>query len=328
VAPVPTASVIAGIEGAEAERPLHVQGLEEPEAEDRRVEKEDRQVRGPQGSEAEDAKRHQRLAGDVALVHAERDEEHRPCGKRRENAGRPPAQRVGGDDPIRQRGHAQGHEHGPEHVEVTVRPLAAALRHEVLAGQHNREPDRDVDEEDRRPAEAVRQEAAEQDARGRPDRSDGAPDAQGAVTRCPFVKRGRDDRKRRRGDDRPADALDRPCRQEHPGRLRDGAEERCGGEDDCPGEEHPSPAEEVGGSPAQQQEAGEGQRVRVQDPLESDAREAELVFDRREGDVHDRDVEDHHELAQADDQEQRIRIAPHDVPPGRDRVHRPTAASM
>ena len=40
------------------------------------------------------------------------------------------------------------------------------------------------------------------------------------------------------------------------------------------GDEHPALAEQVGGAAAQQQEAGEGQRVGVDDPLQVDGREA------------------------------------------------------
>ena len=74
-----------GLQGAEAERPLHVEGLEEPEAEDRGVEQEDHEVRGAQVAQAEDAERHQRLARRCVscLVHAERDEERGAGGERR-----------------------------------------------------------------------------------------------------------------------------------------------------------------------------------------------------------------------------------------------------
>ena len=73
-----------------------------------------------------------------------------------------------------------------------------------------------------------------------------------------------------------------------------------------PAEEHPPPAEQVGGAAAEQEEAGEGQRVRVDDPLQAGGREAEVVADRRQGDVDDRDVEDHHELREADDEQQQV----------------------
>ena len=53
---------------------------------------------------------------------------------------------------------------------------------------------------------------------------------------------------------------------------------------------------QVGGPAAQQQEARECQRVGVDHPLEVGGREAEVAADRGQRDVHDRDVEDDHEL--------------------------------
>ena len=77
-----------------------------------------------------------------------------------------------------------------------------------------------------------------------------------------------------------------------PGDGRDRAEQRGAGEEQGAGEEHAPAAEEVGRAPAEQQEAGEGERVGVQDPLQAVGGEAQRVLDRRQRDVHDRDVED------------------------------------
>ena len=54
--------------------------------------------------------------------------------------------------------------------------------------------------------------------------------------------------------------------------------------------------------------AREGQRVRVDDPLEPGRGEPEAVADLRQRDVHDRDVEDHHELRKADDEEEQVLV--------------------
>ncbi len=54
---------------------------------------------------------------------------------------------------------------------------------------------------------------------------------------------------------------------------------------------------------AEQQEAAEDERVGADHPLEVLLREAEVDLDRRQGDVHDRDVEDDHELHDAQDRE-------------------------
>jgi hypothetical protein len=63
------------------------------------------------------------------------------------------------------------------------------------------------------------------------------------------------------------------------------------------------PAEDVGEAPAQQEEAAEDERVGADHPLEVLLGEAEVGLDRRERDVHDRDVEHDHELDGAEQRE-------------------------
>ena len=67
-------------------------------------------------------------------------------------------------------------------------------------------------------------------------------------------------------------------------------------------EEHAAAAEQVGRAPAEHQEAGERQRVGVDHPLQAGGREMQPGAHRRQRDVDDRDVEDDHELGQADDE--------------------------
>jgi hypothetical protein len=63
-------------------------------------------------------------------------------------------------------------------------------------------------------------------------------------------------------------------------------------------------SEEVGGTAAEEQESAEDERVRADHPLQVLLRESEVGLNRRQGDVHDRDVEHDHEL---DDAEKRQR---------------------
>ena len=63
------------------------------------------------------------------------------------------------------------------------------------------------------------------------------------------------------------------------------------------------PAEHVGELAAGEQQDAEGQRVAVDDPLELRDRDAEVVADRRQRDVHDRVVEHDHEEAEGDGHE-------------------------
>ena len=84
-------------------------------------------------------------------------------------------------------------------------------------------------------------------------------------------------------------------------RVGQRAGERGEHEQRRPGEEHAPATEQVGGPPAEHQEAREGDRVGVDDPLQAGGREVETVAHRRQRDVDDGDVEDDHELRQADD---------------------------
>ena len=65
------------------------------------------------------------------------------------------------------------------------------------------------------------------------------------------------------------------------------------------GDQHVAPAEQVGGPPAEQQEAAERQAVGDDDPLQVGLGDAEVGLDRRQGHVHDGEVEHDHELRPA-----------------------------
>jgi hypothetical protein len=114
------------------------------------------------------------------------------------------------------------------------------------------------------------------------------------------VRKRRDDRERGRRDQRGAEALQRPKADQHPGRAREPVQQRGDREDDQPDQEDALAPEQVAGSPAEQQETSEEQRVRVDDPLQVGLAQAEVLLDRRQRDVHDRRVEDDHELRDAD----------------------------
>jgi hypothetical protein len=61
------------------------------------------------------------------------------------------------------------------------------------------------------------------------------------------------------------------------------------------------PAEQVREPASEQEDASEEDRVGGDHPLEAFLAEVEVGLDRRERDVHDRDVEDDHELRDDDD---------------------------
>ena len=106
-----------------------------------------------------------------------------------------------------------------------------------------------------------------------------------------------------------ADALQRPGAEQP--RLGGGepAEQRGRREQDDAGDEDPAPAQDVAGPAAEQQQAAEGQRVGVDDPLQARAGEAQCVLDVGECDVDDGRVEHHHELRGGDDDEGQAEMA-------------------
>ena len=79
------------------------------------------------------------------------------------------------------------------------------------------------------------------------------------------------------------------------------ADGRGDGEADQAADEGPFAAEEVADAAAEQQQRAERERVRGDDPLARVVGEAEVLLRARQGDVHDRRVEDDHQLRDADD---------------------------
>ena len=174
--------------------------------------------------------------------------------------------------------------------------------------QEGDDADGDVDEEDPRPGEEVDEDAAEQ----QPDRAatdrDRSPDTHRLRPLGPFGEGCRDDRERGGRDQRGAEAL-QPARDDKELRRgRQPADQRTGGEDDDAGEEDALAAHEVARAAAQQKESPEDERVRVHDPLQVGVGHLEVGLDRRQRDVHDRRIEDDHELRQADEDQDEPRV--------------------
>ena len=76
------------------------------------------------------------------------------------------------------------------------------------------------------------------------------------------------------------------------------------------GQEHPPAAEQVGGASAEQQQAAEDQRVARDRPADVAAGDVQALGHVRHGDVDGRDVEDDHQLRDAEQQQQLLE-APH-----------------
>ena len=184
-----------------------------------------------------------------------------------------------------------------------VRVLVLRLGHEAEGREEREHADRNVDEEDPRPGERLRQPAAEHEAEGRAADGDRGPDAERLRALLPLGERRRDDRERGGGDESGPEALQRAEADQLARARREPVQERRRREDDEADEEEPLAAEKVAGATAEQEEAAEHERVRIDDPLEVGLAQAEVLLDGREGDVHDRRVEDDHELCEADQDE-------------------------
>src|SRR5207244_5829697 len=104
-------------------------------------------------------------------------------------------------------------------------------------------------------------------------------------------------------DDRRAETLHDPRRDQHADRARQAAGERRHGEEGDADHEHAPAPEQVTRAPAEQQEAAERDRVCGDDPLKIFLRDVERGLDRRQRDVDDRDVEHGHEHRDADERE-------------------------
>ena len=156
--------------------------------------------------------------------------------------------------------------------------------------------DRQVDEEDPRPAQVRREHATEQHTDGATDAGGCAPDAEGDVPLTPLAEGGDDDRKRSRREQSAAKALQPPGDDQRAFRPGEPGEQRAEREHSDACHEQPPASEQVGKSAAQQQHSAEQDRVGGDHPLQAVLGEVKVVLDRRQRDVHDCDVDDDHEL--------------------------------
>ena len=174
--------------------------------------------------------------------------------------------------------------------------VRAALGDERGRREHGDGGDGHVDEEDPLPAERVDQDAAGDDAERAADAGQRAPDAERDVALTAGGERDGQQGEGRGGEQRGADALDGAGRDQRRLRSGEAARERRGGEQPEADQEQPPAAEDVAHPAPEQEQAAERERVAVDHPLQALGAEAEVGLDGRQRDIHDRDVEDDHEL--------------------------------
>ena len=201
--------------------------------------------------------------------------EHREAGgERQQHPGRAPAERVGADDAEDDRGQAAADQDGAGEVEARApRSAGRGDRDQPPAGEDDGDPDRDVEDEDRRPVEGLGEDAAEQGAGRAADPAHRRPEPERPVALGALGEGGGDDRQAGGGDHRGAEALQRAGADQQALAVGDGADQRGDGEEADADEEDPAPRQQVAGAAAEHQEAGEGERVGVDDPLQAGVRE-------------------------------------------------------
>ena len=204
---------------------------------------------------------------------------------------------------IDQQHQATGDRRGTREVEGSVLEIGAALAKQPRGDSKHEQADRNVDEEDPGPAQGAGQRAAEQHAGRTAAARGGAPDPESEVALPSFPEGRRQDRQGRGRKQRRAESLDGAESDQRALRPREAVEQRADREQSKPDDEQAPAAEQVRQAAAEQQHAAEEDRIGRDHPLQARLREVEIRLDRRQGDVHDCDVEDDHELGGDDHRE-------------------------
>ena len=160
--------------------------------------------------------------------------------------------------------------------------------------------DREVDKEDRAPAEGGSEDAAEDGSGGQADTRRATPQAKRATTLAVVGKHMGNQRQRAGHQRCGAGALDQARDDQRGQGGRAGTGCAAQPEDAQADQEPGAQAEAVGQRPGRQQQRRERQGVTVDDPLRRRQRTAEVGADRPQRDVDDRRVEGDHQKAQRD----------------------------
>jgi hypothetical protein len=285
-----------GLQGGIALHVLEVERDEEQGSGKRRVEKEIVEARDRERSAAEEPEREHRL-GMPRLIQQKRCCEHGGGAQKAKREGRGPGVVVGLDESEGQAEQGGCAQSRPDEIEST-RVRVARLAHVREGDGETDNADRHVHPEDCRPVEHLDQQAAEHGPETKPEAGDRRPDAD--RPRPPIrLERIDKDRERKRRQERGADALEGPKRDQHPVARRERAAGREDREQREAGQKNSLAPVPIAERAADEDERRERERVRVDRPDEIAGRDVELVLNRRQRNVHDRDVEQDHELREA-----------------------------
>ena len=155
----------------------------------------------------------------------------------------------------------------------------------------------------------VDQQATEDEAQGRAADGDRGEQPDGPDPLAALGEQAGEQGERGRGSERAAGTLQGTRGEQQPGGLREPTGKRAEGEHRNAGEERALTAEQIATTGTEEQQAPEGQGVAADDPRQLGRGEVERVLDVGKRDVHDRAVEDHHQLGRQDDEEHERRVA-------------------
>ena len=148
------------------------------------------------------------------------------------------------------------------------------------------------------PGQVLGQRAAQQQAYRAAGAGDRPVDGERSATVLRLGERGGQQRQRGGHQQRGERALAGPRGHQHGEVDRGAADGRHAREPDQPGQERHLAAQQVGQPAAEQQQAAERQAVRGHHPLPVHGREVQRPLGRWQRDVHDREVQDDHQLRQ------------------------------
>ena len=236
----------------------------------------------------------------MALPGREDAEPHEAERREPDRLGRAPAGLVCLRDRVDERGDAGGADQGAGYVEATPARLGVVTRDDLQGGDCEPDRDRDVDVEDEAPVADLGEDAADEDADRRAGTADRTPGRErlGPLLALEGI---RDDRECGRREHGGSEALAGPCCEQCCRGARQGGGDRRDGEDSEAGQEHPPAPDEVGQPAAEEEQAAEDERVARDRPADRRSTQLQITGEARQGDVHGRDVEDHHQLSHQQD---------------------------
>ena len=255
---------------------------------------------------AEEAGLDQRvLAGPRAqhLLHREDGEQDHAARERCERPGGP-AGLASLDQRIDEREHRRADDRRAKQVDPRRR-RGAHLGHQQRRADRGRDPERHVDEEDQPPA-AERVHAYEQAADDRSEdgrAADHRPEQRERLRQFVLREDRAHDPESLRDQQGSERALREAKRHEHRRGVGEPARERADRESSGADHEQTTAAEAVAHPAAHDQPDREGERVAACDPLQGRLGGVEMAADRGQGDVHDRPIEEIHDLGGQDHEE-------------------------